>query len=749
MTVFTRHRTEIITGLVLAALFAGLTLLLFGQHADSSFITYRVARNLAAGHGLTLNADPRLLPDAVSPLYAALLAALSGLTPDFPFLGNLVGAISLALGAFALYAALYPVEKVAAGGAAALFLALPLLWHQLGLDAPFWLALCLLAVWTHLREWAIPTALLLAAATLTRPESAILVLILLAHAIATGRRFDFVAAGLYGGIVALGMVVFGSLVDAGGALPGLPGVGGVIPYPDTLADSLPAGVFALAAGQLALSPLWTVAALLAIPGLLQLAETPLVPILGGWALLHVVILSVLGVAPTALHLVPLLPALATMIALGGAWLAARVDSSGLRLAVAGIAALIVAGAAADSLIRLTLGTPQAASAYRLLIPQGVTQPYTDAGAWLAANTAPGAAVGASRIGMLGYLSDRPLIDASGMLQPEIAAARARQDGGWWLGELAPPTLALTASELADLPGYEAAADPWFRTVYTEAARFGPESDPLIVYTRAADPQPLSERLVGMVTFPGDLVLNSIATDFSLDPLNATGLRRVRLEWLLNAPLDGPRYVSISVQHREGAYAALSGNAVNFNAWPTRQLLTTYHTVEVQPNLPSGVYDVNVGIGPDATNLTWRTLTIAKVPFESEVYVGGLSGSRADFGRIALQGYRLSRRPPAELEVLLLWEAVEAPRVDYDVLIQVRAMGGAVVLQQTAEPSGGAYPTSVWSPGERVPDTYTLDITGLAPGDYEVFAGVLDPDGSRLLTLDGRDAVLVGRTTITP
>ena len=61
-------------------------------------------------------------------------------------------------------------------------------------------------------------------------------------------------------------------------------------------------------------------------------------------------------------------------------------------------------------------------------------------------------------------------------------------------------------------------------------------------------------------------------------------------------------------------------------------------------------------------------------------------------------------------MLLLWEAVEDPRVDYGVLIQVRSTSGAVVLQHLGQPYDGAYPTSIWSPGERVPDQYTLDIS---------------------------------------
>ena len=75
--------------------------------------------------------------------------------------------------------------------------------------------------------------------------------------------------------------------------------------------------------------------------------------------------------------------------------------------------------------------------------------------------------------------------------------------------------------------------------------------------------------------------------------------------------------------------------------------------------------------------------------------------------------------------------------------------GSIASQLETQPLNGAYPTSAWSQGEQIPDTYILDINGLPAGDYEVFAGLLDRDGRRLRTLAGQDAVSIGRITIAP
>ena len=100
-----------------------------------------------------------------------------------------------------------------------------------------------------------------------------------------------------------------------------------------------------------------------------------------------------------------------------------------------------------------------------------------------------------------------------------------------------------------------------------------------------------------------------------------------------------------------------------------------------------------------------------------------------------------------VEVILLWEALADPQADYRVFVQVRGADGTIVATQRGEPYGGAYPTSIWAAGEQIPDTYTVDIADLLPGDYEVYAGLLDPDGNRVITLAGQDAVLVGRVTV--
>jgi hypothetical protein len=748
------RRTTLISAGAALVLAAGLTalfaVLLINRHLDRSFITYRYAHNLSAGAGFVYNPGEPLLSDAVAPLYAILLSLGTRLTPDIPLLGNLIGIAAIALGSLALYGVVYSGEsKLAAPVAAGIYAGFPLLWMTLGLETALWMALGLTAVWLHRREWGPGAALILALATFIRPETGVLVIVLIADALASGRPTRLLPAGIYAAVVAVEVMWGLSAFESGGPLPGLPPAQMAGILPDIIAPDVFGGVAALAGALFTLAPLWGIVGLLIVPGLFSLKTHRGALVLVIWAALHLASLGILRTAMSAWSFVPLIPALAALVSLGFGWLVCRVKQVHLRLAIGCLAALPIAGAVAQSYVNLVLDTPGQIDAWRAVTPAPVARNDVEAGTWLGDNTAPDTRIGMSHVGVAAYLADRFIFDYRGTLQPDLAQAVRRGDGQWWLGTYAPGYVVLRASEAESLDGYAPATDSWFASHYAETARFdaapGAE-EAVLIFARSADPLPLQDTLVGMVTYANGLTVNGIATDFSLDPLETGRAARLRLEWLLESPVEIPQYVAIRIQSRAGNVAALAGQTLDFSRWPVRRLITTYHTIELAPGLPPGVYDLEVGIGPDPFALTWKPLVQAKVPFKNETFVGGVSGTRADFGDIALLGYRLVRTEE-NLDVSLMWQAAVTPRVDYLIVIQVRDARGAIVTQREAQPHEGTYPTSIWSAGEQVPDTYQLDIGGLPPGDYQVYAGLVGPDGSRLLTLDGQEAVLVGYLNI--
>jgi hypothetical protein len=739
------RQVELISGAVLLAVSAGLAALFVPRHLDRSFLIYRYARNLAGGAGFAYNAGESILNEAIAPLYAALLALGSLATADLPFWGNVAGATAVALGGLILYGLAYPAGKWTAAAAAGIYLAFPLLWGTLGLETPLWMMLGLLAVWLHLRRQGIGAAVVLGLATLMRPEIVVLGVILVADSLVQGRPLRPAPAWTYAGLVMMGLLIGVANFEAGGPLPALPAAPEGHLLPGMSGANAPEGLAALIWAALALSWLWVGLPLLALLGLFKLRGQRRLILLGGWAILHLISLTVLQAATYPWNFAPLIPAVAGLAALGLSWTASIIKPARAGGIAGGVLALLIAGAAGQSYTRVYTATSEQAAAWQALIPAPAEEAYGQAGTWLRDNTPPGVWVGTTQAGLLGYTSERFLLDYQGLLHPDLADAYARRDGGWWLGAYTPDYVVLRASEYELLDNYSPANDPWFTASYAEVMRFA-DDNPLLIYQRMVTPSPLTRQLVSMVTYPEGLILNSIATDFTLNPLESGRMGRISLEWLLNEAITQPRHVAIRIQSREGTIAALANQTVDFSGWPAGRLITTYHTLELLPGLPPGIYDLAIGLGPDPLNLTWQTIAQAKIPFQLAAEVGGISGVRAEFGDIALRGYRLARTE-AGLEVLLMWQAVREPQADYRVLIQIRDPQGVVVAQLETEPHSGIYPTSIWSAGEQVPDTYLLDVSAVPAGDYEAYVGLIGPDGRRLLTLEGQDMVRLGHVSI--
>jgi 4-amino-4-deoxy-L-arabinose transferase-like glycosyltransferase len=120
---------------------------------------------------------------------------------------------------------------------------------------------------------------------------------------------------------------------------------------------------------------------------------------------------------------------------------------------------------------------------------------------------------------------------------------------------------------------------------------------------------------------------------------------------------------------------------------------------------------------------------------------------AQFDEIArLLGYRVSPthiRPGETIDVTVYWQALAPAERDYAVFVHLLSESGEImVAQRDTYPGLGRYPTSVWEPGVAFADVYRLFIpeAAYAPDRAYVQVGLYLPDGPRLATTDGRDAV---------
>ncbi|MCL4296479.1 MAG: hypothetical protein KJ077_12160 [Anaerolineae bacterium] len=110
---------------------------------------------------------------------------------------------------------------------------------------------------------------------------------------------------------------------------------------------------------------------------------------------------------------------------------------------------------------------------------------------------------------------------------------------------------------------------------------------------------------------------------------------------------------------------------------------------------------------------------------------------ATFGKlIQLSGFRLDTPNLAAgepVQLSLLWQALDTPPLDYTVFVHLLDAGDHVVAGNDTQPVNNTYPTSIWSPGERILDHHTVPTpASLPPGPYRLAIGLYyQPSGERL------------------
>lgn len=115
-----------------------------------------------------------------------------------------------------------------------------------------------------------------------------------------------------------------------------------------------------------------------------------------------------------------------------------------------------------------------------------------------------------------------------------------------------------------------------------------------------------------------------------------------------------------------------------------------------------------------------------------------TGYRFD-NHIGLLGYNIDVaevKPGGELEVELYWQTEQPLTVNYDVSIQIIDLTDARKAgQRDGEPGCNRYPTTLWTPGDRIYDRYHVPIAPDAqPGTYSIYVTLYEvgADGSQTL-----------------
>jgi hypothetical protein len=774
-----RWNWVVVSLLAAIALVLGIALHLLA--VDDAFITYRYAHNLASGNGFTYNSGDPVL-STTAPLWALTLAAGALLSPNIPALANVLSTIALAAGAILLFLMGRREGAPWVGALAALFLVTcPLLWLSLGLETTAFLALALGALLAYRRSRLYLAAVLLALATLTRADGLVLAAVLAAE-----RGFVILRSAATKNLTLAQKL---PRCNRDSSLPSvaqndtIPRIGGAAalyvavmlpllawltwqfgsPLPATLAakraqaelgitgfyahTSYLGGLGILLRARLAQTPLYLLFVPAVVVGLLAMwRRAGWVRMLVAWGAAHLLGYTLLGVTPYYWYYAPLAPGLVGLAALGVVesvnWLGrkgiGRLVNWGLGGGWAGL--LLVALLWSDlAMMRALDGpVPPPDNPVSKVLPEAKVDVYEQAGRWLRANTPPEALVGVTEVGVMGYYSERPMLDFLGLLEPDVAEALARGDLTWALLRYQPDYLALTA--VSPLYAYDLRADPWFQAAYAPVQTFDDPrfwGSPLTIYQRQIERFPLVESSADGLPedairldaeFGGQIrLLGAVAGSSAAQPGDILALT---LYWQAIGPVDGDYTVFVHLLGQYDRVLAQRDAAPGLGARPTSQW--SPGQVVADPYLlalPEAAYAPDqavweVGLYDAATG---QRLQLAaggdNVRFGNIAIQPAAEPLRLDFGPVALTGYELDRlalTPGETLHVTLRW-AGDAP---VDVTVQLVSEQGVVVVQ-----AGGDSSQAV----------YALALPAVAPpGAYDLEVLVADPATGAALPLLGAD-----------
>lgn len=705
---------------------------------DDAYITYRYARHLAQGLGFAYNPGEAVL-GTTTPLYALLLAGLSRLWPDIPRLSHGLS-VAAWMGCVLLLWGLGRTSRRPSLGllAAWLMATSALCLDVLGMETMVYILVILGAFWLAQRGQAIPAAVCAGAAFWLRWDGVLVVAVLVFSQWVQRWRLPWDVLVVCGALIlpwlVYAQVTFGSIFPntffakvGQGRNQGLGAqeIGAFGP-----------GLLHVARAALTGNPLFTMLLGLAALGVWwawrwRVAWWPL----GLWTLAYLTGYVVLGVLRFPWYYPPLVPAFSLLVACGVMGLASLLDRP-IRppWALAGLSVLCVV-ASLIWLERTQRTQPD---------PHLVT--YRLVGDWLAQHTPAASSVGLLEIGVVGYYSERRVVDTMGLVTPGMVGHL--QD--WF------QTLRYAVNRywpdyvvaLAQTAWTGIVAEDWFQEAYS----------PAVVIENAADavaPVTIYQRRDG---YPPTRFALSNAPDARLgDVMRVRAIQTVESAWTgptaLHVQVAWEALADIAIDYRigfelwslqDGERQAMArgwqpwrGGAPT-TLWRAGDELVDNYTLTAQPVVAPGWYYVRLLVdGPDGplrdaggieatVGPLWVDSAESLPPAAPDLFIS----ARWD-DHIRLAAYNAQFEPGARrFQAQLPWSADSPPGQDYTLFVHILSPDGSLIAQHDAPP---ALPTRLWS--ADFPFVAAFEVTlppALSPGDYPVRAGLYHwPDLTRL------------------
>lgn len=682
---------------------------------DDVYITYRYARNLATGYGLVFNPGEQVL-GTTTPLFALLMAGVYLATPDLVHAGNAISAMSLFGVVCLTFAIGYHIGGLWLGGGAALMLALnPLFAVSFGMETLTYTLLLMSAFWFAYRQQQAIAGICVGLLAVTRADGILVVPVLVGASWLVNRRIPWV------GLACASAITFGWYGYAWFAY------GSPLPQTYDAKAEVLAGTLFLSEGlgwfrrlYLEGSPLYALALPLWIIGAVaSWRRLNWLSALVAWSLLYVAGYTALNVS-AFWYYAPLLPAVVLTIGYGAMVVWQRLGRLVSRpIILRGLATFMLAG--------LLMGQIRVAYAYSHT-PERI-ETYRLVGEWLASNTPPESRVLVGDLGVVGWYSDRYMLDVPGLVVP----------GMYSHSEL--------YAILKYRPDYIVATQYWTWTALPS------------VPWRLLDYRPVVQ-----ISTPGDLEFSPMTIYQRRYPLPEAGPAIQWQGWTARFGIPSWQPVWGDVAPVIIWAEAPAGSDTQFRWQLCARALDGKSQSGTYQYFFGGQYPAPLTLGPEEVlDVVWVNVPapnqIAEVLLGESciapyAHIGTLTPNarqeRAEldwsFGHLVrLMSWALDDRTywsGGAIDVRLDWKMLSDTDGDKSVFVHLINAANELVAQQDGWPGGA--PASATLPGMLVTDTRTIQLPpDLPAGNYHMFVGVYDPaTGVREQLPDGADGVVL-------
>ena len=732
---------------------------------DDAYITYRYADNLRSGLGLLYNPGEWVF-GTTTPLFSLLLGGLGLIIADLELLGHWLGVIGwLAAGLLSIPLFRQENRPFAALVAPLLIALQPTFYTSLGMETPLLVALMVALPLFWLRGKGKTAVLLAALLILTRHDRALWLLLI---GLEIGRRRRQSGQPLLNalpwreGVATLLLTLpwfIYALLRYGSPLPNSAAakVGQTDLMP--VAGQSPFGLALIEAFINRLPPLTLIfiAFLFVVALYLIFGRLRRFWWLLAWPILYAFFYTLVGVANFPWYYVPPVTLLLLLLALAVGSLFGDEDWQLRPSTSILISPFIWRGTALLGLLffltnlAVITADRQNAAGYR--------PSYLSAAHWLRENTPPEATVATIEIGIIGYHSNRPILDTQGLISRDMTD---HQLG--WDDTLVYALNAHQPDYAIVLPGTawdSVISRWWFKESYKPVNQFSEAT----LYGRIT-PTPLPTE----TTFPANIALEG--------GLKIESLTVATSELIPGQPLTASLAISVSesplLPLHIATYLVGSGTFEqygNSNIIPFDNLYPSQHwqagdrlniplLMTIPDDLPEGAYRFGL-----AFNDTDTDTALLQENQSSEIHLGllrhGLPTIRSilppdynpvlqswnnGISLILPRNFSISSQSTVQLQPI--WQTTNIIAEDWTYFFHIINREGEIVAQLDQRPWNGRWPTTAWRPEERFQENLEINLPEDLPrGSYHLRIGFYTAD-EHLPLADSENEFIVVRNFLT-